>query len=93
MLPAGMRQAFDVAGRRTCGGSARCLQIGRKKATSRRGLGRTSLMSGAVDSGREIGPGKFDANDPKATLGSRLASRTCCSRDVGVATEIHYVRP
>ena len=67
------------AGRRSCGGRARCLQIGRRKSTSRGvSAGRGSV--GVVDSGREIGHGNIDANDPKPTSVNHLHHRVLSLR-------------
>jgi hypothetical protein len=53
-------------GRGSCGGCARCLQNERRKSAGRRQADRSQLhvvMSGVVDSGRESGHPKIDAND------------------------------
>jgi hypothetical protein len=47
------------ARRRSCGGSARCLQIGHRKATSRRPS--DVAMPGVVDADQERGHGNIDA--------------------------------
>jgi hypothetical protein len=65
------------ARRRSCGSCARCLQIGRRKATSRRvSAGRGN--AGVVDSGRERGHVNIDASDPERSLArpnSRIAAK------------------